>query len=199
MKSESEVTQSCPTSDPMDCSLPGSSVHGIFQAKVLEWGAIAFSGKSIYSGLILSWRVIHNTFCHEREMKEWEWQAEPNSFFARIPHNFFVAFISTLSASSFLKIFSHFGHCSKLSIPFLLLLPGFSPVVVSGDYCLLWNMSYSYCSWGSQGKNTEVVCHSHLQWTTFCQISPPWPHEHHEHFELNKGQKWYGPNRSRRC
>ena len=42
VKSESEVTQSCPTpSDPMDCSLPGSSVHGIFQAKVLEWVAIA--------------------------------------------------------------------------------------------------------------------------------------------------------------
>ena len=38
------VAQSCPTlSDPMDCSLPGSSVHGIFQARVLEWGAIAFS------------------------------------------------------------------------------------------------------------------------------------------------------------
>ena len=44
VKSESEVTQSCPTlSDPMDCSLPGSSIHGIFQARVLEWGAIAFS------------------------------------------------------------------------------------------------------------------------------------------------------------
>ena len=44
VKSESEVAQSCPTlSDPMDCSLPGSSVHGIFQAGVLEWGAIAFS------------------------------------------------------------------------------------------------------------------------------------------------------------
>ena len=43
-KSESEVAQSCPTlRDPMDCSLPGSSVHGIFQARVLEWGAIAFS------------------------------------------------------------------------------------------------------------------------------------------------------------
>ena len=43
MKSESEVSQSCPTlSDPTDCSLPGSSVHGIFQARVLEWGAIAF-------------------------------------------------------------------------------------------------------------------------------------------------------------
>ena len=44
VKSESEVAQSCPTlSDPMDCSLPGSSVHGIFQARVLECGAIAFS------------------------------------------------------------------------------------------------------------------------------------------------------------
>ena len=44
VKSESEVAQSCLTlSDPMDCSLPGSSVHEIFQARVLEWGAIAFS------------------------------------------------------------------------------------------------------------------------------------------------------------
>ena len=44
VKSESEVAQSCPTlSNPMDCSLPGFSVHGIFQARVLEWGAIAFS------------------------------------------------------------------------------------------------------------------------------------------------------------
>ena len=44
VKSENEVAQSCPTlSNPMDCSLPGSSVHGIFQARVLEWGAIAFS------------------------------------------------------------------------------------------------------------------------------------------------------------
>ena len=44
VKSEREVAQSCPTlSDPMDCSLPGSSIHGILQARVLEWGAIAFS------------------------------------------------------------------------------------------------------------------------------------------------------------
>ena len=44
VKSESENTQSCPTlSDSMDCSLPGSSAHGIFQARVLEWVAIAFS------------------------------------------------------------------------------------------------------------------------------------------------------------
>ena len=44
VKSESEVAQSCLTlSNPMDCSLPGSSIHGIFQVRLLEWGAIAFS------------------------------------------------------------------------------------------------------------------------------------------------------------
>ena len=50
VKSESEVVQSCPTlSDPMDCGPPGSSIHGIFQARVLEWGAIALEpNKSTY-------------------------------------------------------------------------------------------------------------------------------------------------------
>ena len=44
VKGESEVAQSCPTlRDPVDCSLPGSSIHGIFQARALEWGAIALS------------------------------------------------------------------------------------------------------------------------------------------------------------
>ena len=51
VKSESEATQSYLTlSDPMDCSLPGSSVHGIFQARVLEWSAIAFSDRSGQAG-----------------------------------------------------------------------------------------------------------------------------------------------------
>ena len=53
VKSEREVAQSCPTlSDPMDYSLPGCSIHGIFQARVLDWGAIAFSnciGQGNYS------------------------------------------------------------------------------------------------------------------------------------------------------
>ena len=49
VKSESEVAQSCPTlSDPMDCSLPGSSTHGIFRARVLEWDGIAFFIKPIH-------------------------------------------------------------------------------------------------------------------------------------------------------
>ena len=52
VKSESEVAQSCPTlSDPMDCRLPGSSVHGVFQARVLEWAAIAFSAHSLLVGI----------------------------------------------------------------------------------------------------------------------------------------------------
>ena len=57
VKSESEVAQSCPTpSDPMDCGPPGSSVHGIFQARVLEWGATAFFEK-------METRIIKNTSC----------------------------------------------------------------------------------------------------------------------------------------
>ena len=53
VKSESEVAQLCPTlCDPMDCSLLGSSVHGIFQARVLEWGAIAFSTYSKISNTV---------------------------------------------------------------------------------------------------------------------------------------------------
>ena len=57
VKSESEITQLCPTSsDPMDCSLPGSSVHGIFQARVLEWGAIVLL-------LLLLSRVSHVRLC----------------------------------------------------------------------------------------------------------------------------------------
>ena len=62
VKSESEVAQSCPTiSDPMDCSLPGSSVHGIFQARVLEWGAIAFSQVNIYRGFICNFQKMEAT------------------------------------------------------------------------------------------------------------------------------------------
>ena len=64
---ESEVTQSCPTlSDPMDCSLPGSSVHGILQARVLEWGAIAFS-------VIVS-------YCHVKQLIKHEQRSHHSTF-----------------------------------------------------------------------------------------------------------------------
>ena len=61
VKSESEVAQSCPTlCDPMDCSLPGSSVHGISQARVVEWGATAFSLSMAGSFLFFrSWFKCH--------------------------------------------------------------------------------------------------------------------------------------------
>ena len=58
VKSQSEVTQSCPTlSDPMDCSLPGSSIYGIFEARVLEWGAIAFSRNTWSNRQIWPWNM----------------------------------------------------------------------------------------------------------------------------------------------
>ena len=61
VKSESEVAQSCPTlRDAMDCSLPGSSVHGIFQARVLEWVAIAFS-VTRYQVLLKAFHLIGHT------------------------------------------------------------------------------------------------------------------------------------------
>ena len=63
VKIESEVTQSCLTlRDPVDCSLPGFSVHGIFQARVLEWVAIAFSDKSMLLLLLLR-RFSHARLC----------------------------------------------------------------------------------------------------------------------------------------
>ena len=67
LKSQSEVVQSCPTlSDPMDCNLPGSSIHGIFQARVLEWAAIAFS--AVILELLkksLTVFIVSPSICHE--------------------------------------------------------------------------------------------------------------------------------------
>ena len=64
VKNESEVAQSCPTlSDPMDCSLPGSCVHGIFQARVLEWGAIDPSGGDMRSVQTIQTRARAAGFC----------------------------------------------------------------------------------------------------------------------------------------
>ena len=67
VKSESEVAQSClALSDPMDCSLTDSSVHGIFQARVLEWGAIAFSDSS-------AWYIINlNKYFWTERMDGWK-------------------------------------------------------------------------------------------------------------------------------
>ena len=73
---ESEVAQSCPTlSDPMDCSLPGSSVRGIFQARVLEWGAIAFSVKKaehrrIHAFELWCWRRLLRVPCTARRSNQ---------------------------------------------------------------------------------------------------------------------------------
>ena len=79
VKSENEVTQLCPTLlDPMDCSLPGSSVHGIFQAKVLEWVAIAFSTmeycsaikRNAFDFVLMRWMKLESIIQSEISQKE---------------------------------------------------------------------------------------------------------------------------------
>ena len=79
VKSENEVTQSCPTlSDPMDCSLPGSSAHGIFQARVLEWGAMAFSSLPVQEAQIWS-LALEDPICHRatRPLCHHYWARDP--------------------------------------------------------------------------------------------------------------------------
>ena len=81
VKSESEVAQSFPTlSDPMDCSLPGSSIHGIFQARVLEWVAIAFS--NVYASIwfkIFILKVSFKNMAPHSSTLAWKipWMEEP--------------------------------------------------------------------------------------------------------------------------
>ena len=66
--------------------------------------------------------------------------------------------------SFFLELFLHWSPVAYWALTDLGV-----PLSVSSHF------AFSYCSWGSQGKNTEVVCYSLFQWTTFCQTSPPWP------------------------
>ena len=81
-------------------------------------------------------------------------------------------------------VISTTGYCfcfGSISAFFLELFLHWSPVAywaptdLGSSSFSVHHFAFSYCSWGSQGKNTEVVCHSLLQWTTFCQISPSWP------------------------
>ena len=110
VKSESEVAQSCPTvSDPIDCTLPGSSIHGIFQARVLEWGAIAYQ---IFAAAIAKSLQSCPTLCDSTDgsppgfpvprilqARTLEWVAI--SFSNQIATSFFL--LSTISPSIFLS------------------------------------------------------------------------------------------------
>ena len=97
-------------------------------------------------------------------------------------------FLSNIVLYSIRLYFHHQSHL-KLSIVFTLAPSlhsfwSYSPLFSNSILGIYWPgefifhchiFAFSYCSWGSQGKNTEVVCHSHLQWTTFYQNSPSWP------------------------
>ena len=66
--------------------------------------------------------------------------------------------------SFFLELFLHWSPVAY-----------WAPADLGNSSFVSYHFAFSYCSWGSQGKNTEVVCHSLLQWTAFYQTSPPWP------------------------
>ena len=85
VKSESEVAQLCPIlRDPMDCSPLGSSIHGVFQARVLEWGAIAFSFRCLLLLLLLLSRFNRVRLCVTPQMAAH--QAPPSLGFSRQEH-----------------------------------------------------------------------------------------------------------------
>ena len=67
-------------------------------------------------------------------------------------------------SSFFLELFLHWSPVAY-----------WAPTDLGVPLSVSYHSAFSYCSWGSQSNNTEVVCHSLLQWTTFCQTSPPWP------------------------
>ena len=112
-------------------------------------------------------------------MSYWTTSNIPN-----IPGSYAILFFI---ATDFTSITSHIHNWVLFSLLLrLFILSGvISPLFSSSiiGHWLTWGVhlsvsylfGFSYCSWGSQGKNTEVVCHSLLQWTTFCQTSPPWP------------------------
>ena len=78
-------------------------------------------------------------------------------------HNW-VLFLLWLHPFIFLELFLHWSPVAY-----------WAPTDLGSSSFTILSFCLSYCSWGSQGKNTEVVCYSLLQWTTFCQTSPPWP------------------------
>ena len=158
------VIQSCLTlCDPLDYSLPGSSVHGISQARY--WSRLSFPTSGDLPNLGI----------------------EPNV--GVLAGRFFItesfSFTTEFSAVQFSSVTQSCPTlCNPMNrstpgLPAHHQLPKFTQThvhrvsdAIQPSHPLL-SPSLPFCSWGSQGKNTEVVCHSLLQWTTFCQISPP--------------------------
>ena len=113
VKSEREVAQSCPTlSDPVDCSPPGSPVHGIFQARVLEWGAIAFSMALL--GAIISFPYSAEFFfffqsderpgtCWKGEVLSWHLR----EYLKRSPEFIAIGMVDKFSLTTFMECRAH--------------------------------------------------------------------------------------------
>ena len=107
VKSESEVTQPCLTlSDPMDCSPPGSSIHGTFQASVLEWGAIAFSIASVWDECNCSLVWMFFFYCPSLGL---EWKLTFSSPAVTAEFSKFAGILSAVNSDSICNLGVFFG------------------------------------------------------------------------------------------
>ena len=149
VKSESEVAQSCPTlSDPMNCSSPGSSIHGIFQARVLERGAIAFSDTSCE---MLGWMKHKLESRFSGELSIMLEQQQPSSRYLPNPG------IETMSLTSPALAGELFTSATWEVL--LLLLLRVTSVVSDSVRPHRRQPTRRFRPWDSPGKNTGVGCH----------------------------------------
>ena len=154
VKSESEVAQSCPTlCNPMDCSLPGSSVHGIFQARALEWGAIDMTTGSLFLNH-------HCTFdCHHKLVKlsYKEWSLLRSSYFCS--ENKYTEAVNTV-----LWITLRTATNAQILMLITVMCAVLSHSVMSDSWLPFRLLpTRLLCLWDFSGKNTRVGCHFLLQ------------------------------------
>ena len=169
VKNESEVTQSYPTlSDPMDCSLPGSSTHGIFQARVLEWGAIAFSISASKTEVFFVFRNFYSWGQGKRTQK-FQTELSDGNIFSIIKSKscFYITILdlSSVLCSKFLVIWRQYG-----TTPVFILLPKLPPLLYPPSEC----KHYSLFSLPSLKPKSQTV----FFFLHHCSVVPNslWPH-----------------------
>ena len=147
VKSESEVTQSCPTlRDPMDCSLPSATIHGIFQARVLEWGAITFSNNCPRQPEMSCWPVINSPYVVEATTHpKRAWLSSLSSSFQSAVTESCWSFASNCSLE--IQVLCHLTRCPLLPNWPLFIPP--DPEVMSP-----WWRSLPYLTWVSRAQHT---------------------------------------------
>ena len=163
-KSENEVAQSCPTlSDSINCSLPGSSIHAIFQARLLEWVAIAFTLQS--SSHLLA---IYSEPGEESPRRPWRTR-KSICFLSPVPPKSALCQVVLWTECVFFKFVCSSNSCFWALTTKVLCFEKGSNLLLSHG---LWPTRL-HCPWEFSGKNTGVDCHFLLQRIFLIQASNP--------------------------